>query len=261
MKYIDKEKQKEIARKALAPGQTFNFQCHAALACFNRCCRNLNLFLYPYDVLRLSRHLEISTDEFIDRYVDVVLRDGHFFPEVLLRMAENDEKTCPFLTGEGCSVYLDRPDTCRTFPVEQGAQYDAASGTTTAVHFFRPPDFCLGQHEKKPWTAETWADDQEAEKYHEMTLRWAQVRRLFQHDPWGADGPSGAKAKMAFMATYNLDRFREFLFSSSFFKRYRIKPEVKKRLRVSDKALLLFGFEWVRFFVWGRPSKKIRGPR
>jgi uncharacterized protein len=258
MKYIDEKKHDEIIGKALPAGETFNFQCHAALACFNRCCRNLNLFLYPYDVLRLSRHLEISTDEFIERYVDVVLRDGHYFPEVLLRMAENHEKTCPYLTEDGCSVYPDRPDTCRTFPVEQGAQYDAVTDTTTAVHFFRPPDFCLGQHEEKQWTTDTWAADQEAEQYHEMTMRWARVRRMFQSDPWGAEGPRGAKARMAFMATYNLGRFREFLFNSTFFKRYRIKPDVKRRLRTSDKSLLLFGFEWVKVFVWGLPSKKIR---
>ena len=32
----------------------------------------------------------------------------------------------------------------------------------------------------------------------------------------------------------------------------------KKKLRVSDKALLLFGFDWVLHFVWGRPSKQFR---
>jgi hypothetical protein len=66
---------------------------------------------------------------------------------------------------------------------------------------------------------------------------------------------------MAFMATYNLDRFREFLFGSTFFKRYRIRPDVKRRLRTNDKSLLLFGFEWVKVFVWGLPSKKIPTPR
>lgn len=258
MKYIEEKNLDAIPGKRLKEGEHFRFQCHAALACFNRCCRNLNLFLYPYDLLRLSRRLEISTDEFIEQYVDVVLRDGHYFPEVLLRMAENDEKTCPFLSTSGCRVYPDRPDTCRTFPVEQGALYDAASGRSTAVHFFRPPDFCLGKHEEKEWTAETWAKDQEAERYHEMTMRWSEIRRLFQNDPWGAEGPQGPKAKMAFMATYNADRFREFLFGSSFFKRYRVKPDLKKKLRLNDRALLLFGFEWVKVFVWGMPSKKIR---
>jgi Fe-S-cluster containining protein len=258
MKYIDDIKQGQISGKQLAPGQYFNFKCHAALSCFNQCCRNLNLFLYPYDVLRLSRHLEIATDAFIEDHVDVVLRDGHFFPEVLLRMSDNDEQTCPYLTDQGCRVYPDRPDTCRTFPVEQGVHYNAAGGSRKAVHFFRPPEFCLGQHETDQWTTRTWARDQETEQYNDMTMRWADIRRLFQNDPWGAQGPHGAKAKMAFMATYNLDRFREFVFGSSFLKRYKVRPDVKKRLRISDKALLLFGFEWVKFFVWAVPSKKLR---
>ena len=258
MKYIDADKQNQIPGRRLAPEDTFCFRCHAQIACFNKCCRNLNLFLYPYDVMRLKNRLKISSGEFIDRHVDVVLREGHYFPEVLLRMADNDQRTCPFLTDAGCAVYADRPDTCRTFPVEQGASFDADTGKSTPVHFFRPPDFCLGPHEAQEWTIASWARDQEAELYHRMTLRWAEVRRLFQSDPWGAEGPGGAKAKMAFMATYNLDGFREFVFGSSFFKRYHVKPDLKKKLRVSDKDLLLFGFEWVRFFVWGIKSKQIR---
>ncbi len=258
MKSIDETKIDQLPGRRLAPEETFNFRCHSGLACFNQCCRNLNLFLYPYDVLRLSRCLGISTDSFIDEYVDIVLREGGAFPEVLLRMAENDEKTCPFLTDSGCRVYTDRPDTCRTFPVEQGALFDAATGHCSVIHFFRPPDFCLGRHESAQWTAASFEQDQEARRYHDMTLQWAAIRRLFDNDPWGVEGPQGNRAKMAFMATYNLDRFREFIFSSSFFKRYRVKPALQKKLRTSDEALLLFGFDWVLHFVWGRPSKKFR---
>jgi hypothetical protein len=29
---------------------------------------------------------------------------------------------------------------------------------------------------------------------------------------------------------------------------------VVKKLRASDRELLLFGFEWIRYFVWGIPS-------
>jgi hypothetical protein len=51
--------------------------------------------------------------------------------------------------------------------------------------------------------------DQEAGDYHRMTIRWAELQRLFQDDPWDTEGPTGTRAKMAFMATYNVDRFRE----------------------------------------------------
>lgn len=258
MKYIDAENLDRVPGRQLAADDTFCFRCHPQIACFNRCCRNLNLFLYPYDVMRLKNCLQIDSDVFIERHVDVVLREGHYFPEVLLRMAENDERTCPFLTAEGCSVYAHRPDTCRTFPVEQGALFDADSGKSTPVYYFRPPDFCLGPREDQQWTIDSWTNDQEAERYHRMTQRWAEIRRLFQNDPWGAEGPEGSRARMAFMAAYNLDRFREFLFGSTFFKRYRVKPDLKRKMRTSDQELMLFGFEWIKFFVWQIPSKQIR---
>jgi Fe-S-cluster containining protein len=258
MKYIDEKNQNDIAGKQLAPGETFHFQCHAALACFNQCCRNLNLFLYPYDLLRLRRRLEISSDEFIERYVDLVLRKAHYFPEVLLRMSDNAEKTCPYLREEGCAVYADRPDTCRLYPVEQGALFGDDGHSVETIYLLRPADFCQGHLEPRELTVSQWIDDQKARRHGKMTLQWALIKRLFQQNPWAVEGPHGPKAKMAFMAAYNIDRFRDFVFQSSFLKRYRVKPELKRKLRANDTELLLFGFEWIKVFVWRRPSKKIR---
>ena len=95
MKSIDLNKLKDLPGRQIGEKDTFSFRCYPGIGCYNRCCRNLNLFLYPYDVLRLKNALDISSDEFLDRYVDVVLRSNNFFPEVLLRMADNPEKTCP----------------------------------------------------------------------------------------------------------------------------------------------------------------------
>lgn len=258
MRYIDIEDLDQLPGIRLKSGDSFQFRCHSALTCFNRCCRNLNLFLYPYDVVRLRRCLGISSDQFLEQYVDVVLREENAFPEVLLRMADTQEKTCPFLTPEGCGVYPDRPDACRTFPVEQGVIYDARTRKDRPVHFFRPPDFCLGQKESKQWSIRTWTADQEASDYHRMTARWAHLKRRFRQNPWGAEGPQGTRAKMAFMATYNIDSFRDFILESSFLKRYRITKKNLKKIRTSDTALLKLGFEWVEYFLWRIPSSLIR---
>jgi len=251
MKYIDIEELESLQGRILGEEDTFCFQCHSGLSCFNQCCRNLNLFLHPYDVLRLKRNLNISSEVFLDTYVDLVLREGIFFPEVVFRMSENSEKTCVFLTESGCSVYPDRPDTCRTFPMERGALYDAESGETRLIHFFRPPDFCQGQFEDKEWTPRTWYEDQDAILYNQMTLKWSEIKRLFIKNPFGAEGPEGKKAKMAFMATYNTDQFREFILNSSFLKRYRVKFEMVQKLKRDDLQLLKFGFDWVKFILWG----------
>lgn len=252
MKYIDAESQDNLLKGRVKEGQRFAFRCHPGLDCFTRCCRNLNLFLYPYDVLRLKNSLKMSSEAFLEAHTDIVLRQGNFFPEVLLRMADTEEKTCPFLNESGCTVYPDRPDTCRTFPVEQGILF--REGRATDVYFFKPPDFCQGQYETQEWTVETWAEDQGASLYHKMTARWAEVKALFQTDPWGPQGPYGPKGKMAFMATYNLDGFREFVFKSTFLKRYKVKKDVLKKIKADEASLLKFGFAWVNFFVWGIQS-------
>jgi hypothetical protein len=258
MKTIDEKDIDRLPGMRLKPGDTFNFRCYPGIACFNRCCRNLNLFLYPYDVVRLRKNLEISSDRFLEEYVDVVLRQDNYFPDVLLRMAENAERTCPFLGPDGCSVYPDRPDTCRSFPVERGLMYDAKTGKNQPVYIFRPPDFCEGRLEEPTWDVRSWTRDQEAVRYAQMTSRWAELKQLFQTDPWGSEGPRGARGRMAFMAAYNMDRFREFVFESSFLKRYKLKPVLIKKIRGDDLELLKLGFDWIELFVWNKPSKKIR---
>jgi Fe-S-cluster containining protein len=200
----------------------------------------------------------MDSDRFLEAHVDVVLRKGNYFPDVLLRMADNESQTCPFLSDAGCSVYPDRPDTCRTFPVEHGMLFKDRPDASEIVSFFRPPEFCQGRHEDRVWTVSQWADDQEAITYNQMTARWATIKALFLKDPWGSEGLNGPKGKMAFMAAYNIDRFRDFVFQSSFLKRYRVKKARVKKIRASDRELLVFGFEWIRYFVWGIPSKSIR---
>lgn len=254
MKIIDIDQINQLPGTRLESDTSFSFRCYPGIACFNRCCRNLNLYLYPYDVIRLKKRLNISSDQFLDRHTDIILRDIDFFPEVLLRMSDHKEKTCPFLTKVGCSVYPDRPDTCRTFPVEQGVLFHAETLATELVNFYRPPDFCLGQHEKKTWTTQSWINDQDAALYNKMTVRWSELKRLFQTNPWGNQGPKGPIAKMAFMATYNMDQFRVFLFKSTFLKRYKVKSVRLKKIKTDDVALMTFGFEWVKFAIWGIES-------
>jgi Fe-S-cluster containining protein len=258
MRSVDIKDIDNLPGRRLREKDSFYFKCHSGLSCFNQCCRNLNLFLYPYDVLRLKTHLNISSDQFIDQYVDIILRESNYFPEVLLRMSENNERTCPFLTESGCSVYPDRPDACRTFPVEQGMLFDAKSKKTKLIHFFRPPDFCQGQYEESALTPEEWARDQDAVFHNKMTSRWADIKGLFQNDPWGTEGPYGTKGKMAFMAAYNSDSFREFVFNSSFLTRYKVKSSILKKIKTDEVELMKFGFTWIKFFIWGIKTKQFR---
>ncbi len=251
MKYVEIENPAAVPGKLLAPGESFSFACHPGVSCFNQCCRNLRLFLYPYDIIRLKKGLGIGTGDIIDRHTDLVLRDNTYFPSVLLRMADNEERTCPFLSDEGCSVYPDRPQTCRAFPVEQGLYFKDENTPPEMLHYFRPPDFCMGQYESPRWTTASWEADQNAVYYNRMTLEWADILRLFHTDPFGGAGPYSGKGKMAFMAAYNMDAFRDFVLNSSFLRRYAVAPKLRMKIKTDDVALLRLGFSWIRLFVFG----------
>ncbi len=258
MKYVEPDKLEKLTGRRLMETESFHFDCYPGIACFNRCCRNLNLFLYPYDVIRLKSRLNMSSDQFLEQYVDIVLRADAFFPDVLLKMSENTERDCCFLSVDGCNVYPDRPDTCRKFPMEQGVLFHGPPDDSQRVYFFRPPPFCEGPRQKKIWTPEKWNLDPEDAHYDQMTLHWAGIRRLMQDDPWAGEGPEGSRAKMTFMAAYNIDGFRSFIFKSSFLKRYHVKPALLKQIKKNDVKLLTFAFSWIRFFLWGRKSNLFR---
>lgn len=45
-----------------------DFHCSAGLACFTACCRDVNIFLSPYDILRMKNALRISSGDFLDSF-------------------------------------------------------------------------------------------------------------------------------------------------------------------------------------------------
>ena len=61
----------------LGPDDKFQFNCHKGIACFNKCCQNIDIMLAPYDVLRLKKRLGISSRDFLDSFTRDFAMDGH----------------------------------------------------------------------------------------------------------------------------------------------------------------------------------------
>jgi Fe-S-cluster containining protein len=77
-------------------------------ACAN-CCRVAETDLAEREVDRLARAVGVKRTEFIERYTMRSKDDG----ALILRRTEHG---CLFLDGNDCSIYEDRPETCRNFP-------------------------------------------------------------------------------------------------------------------------------------------------
>jgi uncharacterized protein len=59
--------------------------------------------------------------------------------------------------------------------------------------------------------------------------------------------------EMFYNATYDLDKFRSFVFESTLLDRFDVDEDFVHEMRQSDEALLRFGFLWLRFALFGSP--------
>jgi Fe-S-cluster containining protein len=194
----------ETRVKNLDRDQPFQFRCGTDLACFTDCCRQLDLALTPYDVLRLGRNLRISGAEFLERYAVIEHEAGDAFPQVYLGMVDDGLASCPFVSVRGCTVYPDRPGACRTYPLGRGARLDP-DGKPDDFYVVLSEPHCRGFAENNPQTVLTWLADQELAPYNQfndMTMRilhHSQIRQGFR--------PTAAQQKRYLELLYSLTGF------------------------------------------------------
>jgi len=220
----------------------FLFQCHPGIDCFNSCCRNVTIFLTPLDVVRLRKALNISSTDFLERYTHQVVSRKSGLPAVILKMNQTETKECPFVSKEGCRVYEDRPYPCRLFPLdtEQGVEYK----------FITDPDTCHGLREAREWTVEEWRRDQGLLDYDDLDHNFKDV--MHADEVWEEAISDARMQDMYLMCLYDVDRFREFVFTSSFLKKFQVDDDILDKIREDDVALLYFASQWLRFVLFGQ---------
>ena len=231
----------EAKKTRLEQTHPFRFNCYPGVSCFTRCCRDVTIVLTPYDVLRLKKGLGISSGEFLDKFAIIIPKKGYLIPLVVLKMKDND-KQCPFVSEEGCNVYGDRPWPCRMYPLNLNDD-----GTYSLI---TDASRCLGLNEKDTNKISEWLEKQEIESYEEMNEYLTSLTIQLQSQKLDIENPQ--IQQMTVMALYNLDRFREFVFKSTFLERLEVEPEIIEKIRNSDVELLKFAFEWLKFGLFGK---------
>ncbi len=236
----------------------FQFRCHQQISCFNKCCADVNIFLSPYDILRMKSHLGMTSEEFLQRYTLMPTDHHQKYPVVLLEMADSEDKHCPFVSAEeGCTIYEDRPWACRMYPVGLASPgEDNPEAEEKEFYFLIKDTFCMGHEEDKGWTIREWIRNQGIEPYSEMGRRFKEVAM----HKWFENGKdlSPEKIEMFFMVCYNLDTFRRMVFESSFLEKFEVDEERQESMRRDDAELLKFGFDWLKFSLFGEPTITIK---
>ncbi len=241
----------------LGPKDKFKFSCHPGISCFNNCCGDVNIFLSPYDVLRMKTRLGMTSTDFLEKYALLPVQKDMKTPVVVLRMNDDEHKSCPFLTDAGCGIYTDRPWPCRMYPVGLAAQKDTPDGWRgDRFYFLLQEAGCTGFGEAKEWTVEEWIENQGVEEYDVWGEQYKELALHKFFETGGTLPPE--RMEMLFTACYDLDKFREFVFDSTLLDRFEVDEDFLDEMRNSDEALLRFAFLWLRFSLFGEKTVRIK---
>jgi Fe-S-cluster containining protein len=230
--------------KRLYLGDSFNFSCHKGLACFGTCCRNRDLTITPYDVLRLKNALKLHSDDFLSRYTFYRLDAPSGFPVITLKMRQDSKRTCPLLTSEGCSVYRDRPTACRLFPLARASGVLENYTKRDEFFFLMDAPNCLGRHEEKTQNLKEWLDEQGLGTYRIVNDKMLGL--LFHPDRKRGEPLDDRQLQKIMIACYNLDIFREFVFETKFLDSYLVDDQTRSLIKHDDFELLMLGFAYLR---------------
>jgi Fe-S-cluster containining protein len=245
-------------KKQLSADDSFGFSCHPGVPCFNRCCRDVNIIMTPLDVLGLARRLGLHTRDFLETYTGNPLTKDLQLPMVILKMRNEDEKRCPFVGDEGCTVYEDRPWACRMYPLGMAIPPARAGVEPEPIFFVFEDDHCEGrlQSDRIEWTPDSWRRDQGVSERDEIE---AGFREIVSH-PWFIGGRQldPKRMHMFYTACYDLDTFRTFVFDSTFLDRFELEDSFIEDIKTNDVALLQFAFRWLRFSLFGEPTMQVR---
>lgn len=236
--------------------QNFHFHCHHGLSCFLSCCRNVDMLLFPYDIIQLKNYLNIHSSIFLQKYTMLCEGSHSHFPGLKLKLAEDEKRSCPFLGEEGCSVYKNRPSACRTYPLERGVeQLRQGEVDRLRIHYFMTHHlYCKGHGEERSYTIRQWERDQMLHEYNLYNDLWAELDAFFSTNPWAGEGKAGPYQQLAFMVCYNIDEFRSYVEKHEVLSSFSMKKDERRRIANSDGQLLNFGFKWLEFILGGRKN-------
>lgn len=208
-----------------SPGDTFRFTCDKR----GDCCRNRDenpILLSVYDVFKLRQHLGVSGRDFAEKYGQTILGGQSDIPLMILRniWIENgeDRSHCVFLKGNECSVYDNRPQVCRLYPVGRVTDPEMNS-----CFFLTNTDGCCQSGCGKEQTIEDWLKTSKIEPYIEWNDRFNKLYMEIDHKKYKS---LNNKYKFVFGSIlYDIGSPLERIVS---------KEEYKKMSRLEDDSLL-----------------------
>lgn len=229
------------------------FDCHPGVSCFNACCKSIDITLTPYDILRLRKHLGLTSQEFVAGFTTPYEMDHHGMPGLKL-LTKPGKSECMFLQESGCSVYGDRPAACRYYALGSMGMRKKDDSVVEDIYFSVKEAYCRGHEEPKTLTVRQYRHEQGVERYDEMNREWRDIIIKKRSSGPTTGTPSERSFQLFDMCSYDLDSFREFIQSPGFQSLFQVDPQDFLQLKTDDEALLQFAMAFLKQVLFGEKN-------
>jgi Fe-S-cluster containining protein len=239
-----------VVPSLMEEGQRFNFRCHKDVSCFNACCKQADITLTPYDVIRLKLELGVDTSEVLRRHTVPFEMDNHGVPGI--KMRTTDEGACLFMRENvGCSIYENRPTACRYYPVALLAMKPSEAPTERQAYSLVKEEHCKGHEEAQEQSIDEYREEQGVVEYDELNRDFYQLILKKKSTGPAIGRPSETSLQLFFMACYDIDRFRKFVGSESFRNSYQLDASVFAQIDRDDVFALQFAMAFLKQVLFG----------
>ena len=234
----------------LAPDESFQFDCKPGLSCFNACCRDLNQALTPYDTLRLRAYLKLTSAQLRETYLEILPGPASGLPVATLRFSDHPDKSCPFVSEQGCRVYPARPSSCRMYPLARALHRSRADGGLSEHFALLQEPHCRGFEQNRRYTVRQWISGQHLADHLRINDALMELIALKNRMRPGSLSPE--HWQWACMVFYDLDAFKQKVLAAQVpAADHATLPDVPEAA-ADDEQWLSWSLQWLRTLLFGQ---------
>lgn len=142
---------------------TFHFECSRS----GECCRHMEIFLNPYDILRMAEALGMTTIQLIQDHVLFLENKQQGILKPVLKAAR--EGVCAFNSNRLCKIHRDRPLPCRLFPI---ARMDED-------YHLQQVSYCKGLSSRRKQDVASYIQEEEAQEHLEAAKPYHRIMKTY----------------------------------------------------------------------------------
>jgi len=226
------------------------FSCSPDNPCFNQCCRDLNQALTPYDVLRMKNAVNLPSGQFLQKYTSRHTGPGSGLPVLTFKPNPATGHACPFVKDSGCSIYNDRPASCRLYPLARAIAKDRGTGKNVEYFALIEEEHCKGFGVQGNRTVAQWLKGQDVVDHNTENDKILELISLKNQIRPGK--LEGAEEDIFYMALYDLDNFKLQIEEKGLLASPDLPGEYVEKIVADDLSLLNLGIAWVKYQLFGK---------